>query len=211
MASKVEKAQMRVARIAANLFIRQGVAATSGSDIADAAGISERTLWRYFRTKEASVAPLFAATWQQYVKDFKSWPRNQSIEEHLAVRFDLKNMTEEDKSDGLLVVLLIAAMPNEPDLRSVWLMSYQGGEEDMCAIIGDRTGRSHQDFDVRLCAAAAVSAIRTIDETISVAAIRDGQEFTLSEVVSQVSRALRAVSSLPYCDPVVASPFGTES
>ncbi|MBK4217660.1 helix-turn-helix transcriptional regulator [Paracoccus caeni] len=209
--SRLEKSQLSVARAAARLFLEKGFAATSGSDIAEAVGISERTVWRYFRTKESCVAPLFELSSKQYAEDLRDWPRSAPIEEQFAERFDLHKISPEDSADGVLIVRLIAALPEEPDLRTTWLLSYDEGVEPMARIIGDRLDRSHREFEVRLCAAAVMAAIRTIDETISMAAIRDGQHFTTDEVVVQLSRAIRAVSNLPFCDPVVPKPFGDTS
>ena len=47
--------RLDIARHAVRLFRDDGVAATTGRDIATAAGVSERTLWRWFRAKEACV------------------------------------------------------------------------------------------------------------------------------------------------------------
>ena len=49
---------MDISRHAVRLFTEQGVAATSGEQIAQAAGVSERTFWRYFPHKESCVEPL---------------------------------------------------------------------------------------------------------------------------------------------------------
>ncbi|RZJ62480.1 MAG: TetR family transcriptional regulator [Acidovorax sp.] len=208
MIRRIETSRLTVARAAARLFAEQGVSATSGSDIAAAAGISERTVWRYFRNKESCVAPLFAQIWQRFYRELRAWPLAQPIEVHLANQFALDKHSPEEIADMVLVVRLIAALPDEPDLRSIWLHAYHDGEEEMAALIGDRLGRSHHDFDVRLCAAAVMGAVRTVDETISRAAVRDARAFTTTEVVAQMSRAIRAVSHLPFCDPVTPRPFG---
>ncbi len=205
---RIDAIQLAVSRHAARLILDQGFAATSGGQIAKAAGISERTLWRYFRNKESCLAPLFARSWQRFAEDLRQWPRSVSLEEHLADCFDLKNQSAEQIADSVLIVRLIAAFPDEPDLRSTWLMSYHDGEASLMAIIGDRLDRSHNDFDVRLCAAAVMAAVRTIDETVSLAAVRHRQTFTTAEVVTRMSRAIRAVSNLPFCDAVQPNPFG---
>jgi AcrR family transcriptional regulator len=208
--TRLESTQLSVARCAARLFLEKGFAATSGGDIAAAAGISERSVWRHFRNKESCVAPLFAQSWKRFALQLQHWPRDISLDAYLADCFDLEKQAAEQIADAILIVRLIATMPEEPDLRSVWLLSYHGGEEDMMAIIGDRLDRSRGDFEVRLCAAAVMSAVRTIDETISLAAVRYGQTFTTAEVVARMSRTIRAVSNLPFCDPVEPKPFGDD-
>ncbi len=205
-----DDARLAVSRQAARLFLERGVSGTSGDDIAEASGLSKRTVWRYFRTKESCVEPLFAQSWSRFALQLQRWPRNVSLEAHLAECFDLEKQSAEEIADGILIVRLIAAFPDEPDLRSTWLLSYHDGEEQMMAVIADRLDRLRNDFDVRLCAAAVMCAIRTIDETISLAAVRYGQTFTTAEVVARMSRAIRAVSNLPFCDPVVPKPFGDD-
>lgn len=200
--------RLAVARCAAKLFLDKGFAATSGSDIAAAAGLSERTIWRYFRNKESCVAPLYAKIWNGFAEQLSRWPREASIEDHLDTCYDLENQTSEEIADGVLMVRLIAAMPEEPDLRAFWLLSYHDGEDSMATVIADRLNRSKHDFEVRLCAAAVMGAVRTIDETISMAAMRDGQTFTRADLVARMSQAIRAVSNLPFCDPVRLRPFG---
>ena len=56
--SKTEEARLAVSRHAAELFWKHGVDGTSGDAIAEASGLSKRTVWRYFRSKEACVEPL---------------------------------------------------------------------------------------------------------------------------------------------------------
>lgn len=208
MLSRLDTARLSVARCAARLFLERGMAAATGGEIAEAAGISERTLWRYFRNKESCVAPLFERSSQRFAAQLRWWPHEASLEAHLMECFDLRKQSAEELADGILVVRLIAALPEEPDLRSVWLLSYRAEEEELTEIIADRLGRSRKDFDVRLCAVAAMGASRLVDETISAAAIRHGRKFTTEEVVARMGRAIRAVSNLPFCDPVEPRPFG---
>lgn len=208
MVTERENSCLAVSRHAARLFLERGVAGTSGDDIAAAAGLSKRTVWRYFRSKENCVEPLFLASHSGFLAKLKRWPREASIEAHLHECFRLDRKTPQEISDEVLIVRLIAIMPNEPALRGVWLMSCHETEEQMVAIIADRLDRSVNDFEVRLCAATVVAAIRIVDETISIAAITRSQKFTLEDVVDQMAKALRAASTLPICDPVVPDVFG---
>src|SRR5688500_16121626 len=60
--TKQAQARLTVSRLACALFWERGVAGTSGDDIAAAAGLSTRTIWRYFRSKESCVEPVLAKT-----------------------------------------------------------------------------------------------------------------------------------------------------
>lgn len=200
--------RLAVARQAAQLFLERGFSGTSGDDIAEACGLSKRTIWRYFRNKESCVAPLFDISWQGFAQQLQRWPRSLSIEEYLGRCSQITSYSPEDLVDKKLIIRMIASLNDEPDLRSIWLLSYHKGEEPMAAIIANRLDRSCNDFEVRLCASAVMVALRTVDETISLAAVRYGEAFTTAEVVAQMSRAIRALSNLPFCDPSEPRTFG---
>ncbi|MET3899526.1 AcrR family transcriptional regulator [Devosia sp. UYZn731] len=194
--------RLAIARLAARLFLANGVAATSGKDIAAAAGVSERTVWRHFRTKESCVEPLLSQSALRFTQHMLGWSRLISIEDHLSEVFALDRQSESDIQDGILIVRLVAILPKEPDLQATWLMASHLGERGLVDIIAARLDRSPDDFDIRLCAATVSAAMRVVDEDISLAAIERGEVFTLADVVSRMARAIRAASTLPFCDPL---------
>ena len=204
MTTEREEVRLTISRHAARLFLERGVAGTSGDDIAAAAGISTRTLWRYFRNKESCVEPVLFATNLRFTAKLRTWPRNVSIEEYLRSCLRHEAFTAEELADNALARHLAAMLPEEPALRAAWLMSVQVGEEDLIEVIADRLERSTKDAEVRLCAATVMAAIRVVDETISIARVRHGQTFTTEDLIDRLGRAIRAASTLPICDPVVS-------
>ena len=208
MSSYQDQARLAVGRHAARLFLEKGVGSTSGEDIAAAAGISTRTVWRYFRTKEACVEPLFAKSSIQFAAQLRQWPSGFAIEEYLASCIAFFAQTQEDLADGMLVVRLLARMPREPDLQAAWLAACHTGEQKMAEAIAHRLGRSAGDYEVRLCAATVTAAMRVVDETISIAAIEHGQVFTLPEIARRLAHAIREASTIDFCDPVIPNVFG---
>jgi len=197
-----EGAHIEVARSAARLFLAKGVAATSGDEIADAAGISKRTLWRYFRTKESCVGPLFALTSQHFATKLKNWPLNISVEQFLEISYDMSKIDAQEIADSILVVQLIARLEEEPALLEPWFMSSRITEEHLAEAIARRLELSATEFEVRLCAATVAAAMRIIDETASRAAVKYGQVPTVSETNDRLAQAIRRASTLPFCDPV---------
>ncbi len=195
--------KLEVSRMAATLFLERGFSGTSGDDIAEAAGLSKRTVWRYFRTKESCLEPLFNASALRFTSMLKDWPRKDSIETYLQKRLGTGERPPQEIADDVLAVRLIAMLPEEPALRSAWLMSAQTAEEELVAVIADRLELSLKDAEVRLCAATVTAAIRVVDETISMAAIKHGQTFTMQDVIDRLARSIRVASTLPICDPVI--------
>lgn len=84
MNDKQAQARLAVSRHACALFWERGVAGTSGDDIAAAAGLSTRTIWRYFRTKESCVEPVLARTVDRFIGMLQRWPLELSLADHLA-------------------------------------------------------------------------------------------------------------------------------
>ncbi|WP_398473157.1 TetR/AcrR family transcriptional regulator [Tardiphaga sp.] len=197
-----EDPRLTVSRHAAELFLDRGVTATSGDDIAAAAGLSKRTIWRYFRSKESAVEPLFTVSSLRFASQLSAWPLDASIEDYLHAVVRPQDQTPREIADDILAVRLVALLPKEPALRSAWLMSCHAAEEIIIAVVARRTGRRTTDFDVRLCGAAVMTALRIVDEDIATAAITDRRAFTLPEVIDRMAEAIRTASTLPICDPV---------
>nr|WP_255696854.1 TetR/AcrR family transcriptional regulator [Aurantimonas sp. HBX-1] len=184
------------------MFWKHGVDGTSGEMIAAAAGLSTRTIWRYFRSKEACVEPLLREGELRFVELLKGWPRELSIEAYLRSTMPTYLADEAAVRDGVAAARIVALLPKEPALRSAWLMACSQSEAEFVGIVASRARRLPDDFDVRLCAAAAMAGLRIVDETISAAAINDGRHFELTEVTERIAAAIRAASTLPICDPV---------
>ncbi|WAJ26129.1 TetR/AcrR family transcriptional regulator [Antarcticirhabdus aurantiaca] len=198
----MEEARLAVSRHAADLFWKHGVDGTSGDAIAEAAGLSKRTVWRYFRSKEACAEPLLLATELRFAAYLEAWPRSQSLEAYLLATMRAFVGDEQYVRDGVAAARLVAMLPKEPALRSAWLMACAQAEEQFVRVVAARTGRSPEEFDVRLCAATAMAALRLVDEEISSAAINGGRHFTLDELSGRIAAAIRVACTLPICDPV---------
>jgi AcrR family transcriptional regulator len=201
-----EGAHIDVARSAARLFLEKGVAGTSGDEIAEAAGISKRTLWRYFRTKESCIEPLLALTSQRFAAKLRNWPFDISVERFLEINYDMSKIEAQEIEDSKLVVHLIARLEEEPAFLEPWFMSTRTTEDLMAEVIAARLDLSPQDFEVRLCAATVAAAMRIIDETISRAAVKYGQVPTQAETNDRLAQVIRRASTLPFCDPVTPRP-----
>ena len=175
-----EATRVDIARAAVDLFTTRGVAATSADDIAAAAGISVRTLWRYFPTKESSVRPLLTAGIELTARALRDWPRGAP----------LASVLDDLAASGLVADLptllaLVRLTRTEPGLRAVWLRTHDDAEPVFAAALAARDGRSQDDLDVRLRAAMINAALR-----VAVEHHADDERAAEADVVATVRTAL---------------------
>ncbi|WP_017571389.1 TetR/AcrR family transcriptional regulator [Nocardiopsis halotolerans] len=156
-----EIVRMEIARAAVRLFTEHGVSGTTGDDIAHALGISTRTLWRYFPTKESCVRPLLTTGLDLVAASLRSCPPDSSLLEHLEREGLFGGGTpvmEESVAD------LIRMTRDEPALMAVWLEVHHAAESVFADIIADRTGAPVDGLTVRVQAAALNAALRLASE-----------------------------------------------
>ncbi len=200
--SRREDARLQVSRHAARLFWEKGFDATSGDDIAAAAGISTRTVWRYFRSKEACVEPVLKVGELRFAAVLKQWPGTESIEGFLARSMAAFVSDDAGIRDSIAAIRILALLHREPALRSAWLMACHEAEMEIVGVVAGRASRSADDFDVRLCAASITAAMRLVDEEISSAVINDGLHVSSEDATARIISAIRAGATLPICDAV---------
>lgn len=200
--SRLDDARLDVSRHAARLFWEKGFDATSGDDIAAAAGISTRTVWRYFRSKEACVEPVLKVSELRFAALLKQWPKTESIDTFLARSMTAFASDDAFIRDSIAAVRILAVLHREPALRSAWLMACHAAEIELVSVIAGRVSRAVGDFDVRLCAASVTAAMRLVDEEISSAVINDGLRVSSEDATARIISAIRAAATLPICDAV---------
>lgn len=156
-----EIVRTQIARAAVRLFTENGVSGTTGDDIAHALGISTRTLWRYFPTKESCVRPLLTTGLEHMAERLRACPADTPLLEFLERErfFDGEPQVMEGP-----VADLIRMTRSEPALMAVWLEVHHAAESVFARIIADRTGEPADGLPVRVQAAALNSALRLAAE-----------------------------------------------
>ncbi|MFJ5223742.1 TetR/AcrR family transcriptional regulator [Streptomyces sp. NPDC088400] len=199
--------RLEISREAARLFWEQGVAATSGDQIAEAVGLSTRTIWRHFRSKESCAEPIVMQGVVTLMSVLRAWPRQSSLEDHLAA--ELARLRHEtppvDLADEMLAMKMIRLADTEPALRTAWLMACDQTERELGVIIGGRLERPADDLEVRIHAAAAAAAVRVLEEHIGAAALAgaDLSEFTDMRVLARrYAQEIRRATGGVVGDPV---------
>ncbi|MGH3313258.1 MAG: TetR/AcrR family transcriptional regulator [Streptomyces sp.] len=164
-----QQQRLEISRLAVRLFREQGVAATSGDQIASAAGVSERTLWRYFRSKESCIEPLLTKTIDAFEAVLRTWPPELELAEHLRAAYT--PVLDSTWPDLDAVFGLVRMTHAEPVLRATHLALGERVESVFVDVLAERTGMPVHTLEVRMRAAALSSALRAAtDHLVSVTA-----------------------------------------
>jgi AcrR family transcriptional regulator len=184
------EARLDVSRHACTLFWEKGVAATSGDDIAAAAGLSTRTIWRYFRSKESCVEPVLAKSLHRFIGVLDRWPPDLSLGQHMLADAVDHPFSEQDVVDEVSAMRIASMTAAEPALRTAYLMVHDEMERGFIPVIARRLGLAEDDLTVRLCAAATTGALRVVDEDVSTAVVVHGTQVGQQEVLELIDRAI---------------------
>jgi AcrR family transcriptional regulator len=184
------------------MFWERGVPGTSGDDIAAAAGLSTRTIWRYFRTKESCVEPLLARSADRFIAILHRWPHELSLAEHLAADGIAHPLTPQDIEDEVSAMRIATMTSSEPALRTAYLMVHDQMEQGFIPVVADRLQLDEDDLTVRLFAAAVTGAFRVVDEDVSRAVIVDKKAVSQEETLSLIDRAIREATNGRLGGPV---------
>ncbi|MFD3486608.1 TetR/AcrR family transcriptional regulator [Streptomyces sp. NPDC058665] len=151
--------RLEIARAAVGLFIAQGVAATTGEQIGQAVGVSARTVWRYFPTKESCVRPLFSSGIDAIAAALRQWRPGRPLEE----AFD-HVWTPDVVVPGPDVGALLRLTRTEPGLRAVWLRTHDEAEPAFARALAERAGLPSDDVRPAIWAAMLNAALRAAVE-----------------------------------------------
>lgn len=159
------KAEIRleIARAAVELFVAQGVAATTGEQIGEAVGVSARTVWRYFPSKESCVSPLFSEGIGLIAALLREWAPDQPLEQLFdrTLAIELGIFAGPDRPT---VGDLVRLTRSEPGLRAVWLQTYDEAEPAFARALAERAGLPHGGFESAIRAAMFNAALRAAVE-----------------------------------------------
>lgn len=198
------QARLEVSRLACELFWEKGIAATSGDEIASAAGLSTRTIWRYFRSKESCVEPVLAKSADRFLASMRRWPPELSLSEHLAADMIAYPLSERDIVDERSAMRIATLSVSDPALRTSYLMVHDYMEKGLIPVFAERLKLPDSDLTVKLYAAAVTAAFRVVDEEVSVAVIVRKEKFTQEEGLELMDRAISDATNGRLGGPVTS-------
>jgi AcrR family transcriptional regulator len=147
----------------------------SAEDIAELAGVSPRTFYRYFPTKEAAVVPVLDPNVALFAQSLQARPPEEDLFTALCRAY--AHAAASDPVRRRETSALVRIFLDVPTLRERWLDSMRSNEEQLAPVIHARAGGRLDELEARLTAAAVVAAVRIPlelsdhqDEPIDVAA-----------------------------------------
>lgn len=151
-----DRQALEASRAVVGLYLKEGTAELSVRRLAEHAGLSERTFYRTFPTKEDTIRPYVEAGLHHVVVQVRDAPAGRPLREVLI-----------DAHAGLLdaasahggAVFLELLRQNEP-LRAVWLKVITDAEVAFAEVIAERLGVAPGSVQARLAGAAVVTAGR---------------------------------------------------
>lgn len=153
--SRKEQIRLEIAMAAVRLFTEHGLDGTSVAQIAEAVGVSARTLWRYFPSKEACAAPLLSFGLDRFTEMLGDWPADRPLVE---AADDTGWFSDTSATRLLLVLDLLRLTCTEPALDGVWTRCYSEAVRPLAAVLADRLGLPPDDLRAKVKASMLLAA-----------------------------------------------------
>jgi AcrR family transcriptional regulator len=159
---KKQQTKQALQEQALRLFLARGYEATTVDDIAEAAGVSPRTFFRYFPTKEEVL--IKDPYDRRFLDVFVARPPEEPIVESIrvAMRAALPPMTS---AEAEVMLMRTRLMFESPELSAQMWCHYAEAEAMLAAVIGQRLGQSASNLIVQAAAAASFAALRVAIQT----------------------------------------------
>lgn len=195
-----QRQRLDVSRHAVRLFAAHGVAATTGEQIARAAGISERTLWRLFRSKDSCVEPLLTTMVDAFQAAVRAWPRGVALAEHLRTTYTPLIGTP-SASDVDAVLQVVRMTRYEPALRATYLLLQERAEATLAEVLAERLGEDLDSLAVQVRAATLGAVLRVATDRLARAAGAGLTRDALDEHREQLADAIGRITDEPPDPP----------
>ncbi|KJK59997.1 TetR/AcrR family transcriptional regulator [Saccharothrix sp. ST-888] len=195
-----------IALAAARLFAEHGAEGAEGTpdaagaegitaeEIARASGVSLRTFYRYFRTKEDAVAPLLANGVRHWLDELADGPRELPVPQALerSARIALTAAPGRPAVALDLVRGILRTARHDPDLLAVWHRVHHDSELELARVLADLAGTDADPLELRLVAAAANTGMRVAMESWAASEAPPGEAAGLAaRCISELTAGLR--------------------
>jgi AcrR family transcriptional regulator len=156
-----QQTRAEIAEAAAELFVDRGFEATTIEEIAAAAGISQRTFFRYFPRKEDIVMASGETGVKRLALQLEARPRKEPLEEAMRAAIDA---ALEEADEGPLHRMRMTLMAKVPALRARWLEEARAAQDVLAEVVARRLGVDASSVQPRLVAASYAAMTQTVWE-----------------------------------------------
>lgn len=175
----------QVLAVAWDLFVQQGYDATTVDEIAAAVGMSQRSFFRYFSSKEDVVLEKFEAVGTMLAEELANRPASENAWAALRRAFDvIIRPAEHDPRQGLVLLRIIG---QSPALRARVIEQQNNWQELLAPLVAERMESPVSDLGPAALTAAALACL----VVANAAWLRvDGTE-PLGQILDETMRAVR--------------------
>lgn len=160
---KKQATRVALGEAALRLSLRHGVENVTVEQIADEADIALRTFFNYFSSKEEAVMATLSAAAQELIAQFRARPRTETVlrafREAVLTVMSQSDVTSRD------FIRAFQLIRSTPTLVPQQLAVLAAQEKALAEAIAEHTGQPAEDVYPRLCAAAALTALRVVLDT----------------------------------------------
>lgn len=153
-----ERTRADIASQALRLFTAEGFDAVTVDDIAAAAGVSRRTFFRYFDTKEDALLPEDSSRLPRLRRALAGRPEHEGPVD--AVRAAILDLAEDYDTDGEEFLLRAELVLATPSVHARGLEHQAAWEEAIRHFAATRMGRADTELLPTLLAATCMAALR---------------------------------------------------
>ena len=162
------------------MFAREGYDGVSAEAIAEEAGVSLRTFYRYFTGKDAVLSPIVTDGLDELAERLAARPAPERLA--TALHNAYQEITPQQGQEGVRV--LICLFLDVPALRAQWLEDLRKIEAALIPVVHKRARRPLTDYHAELSAAAAVTGLRVALERAARSAPPASPADTLREALA---------------------------
>jgi AcrR family transcriptional regulator len=166
--------EFTIAHEALRLFLERGVDATTVADIAAAAGVSPRTYWRHFSSKESAIRPFLDHGLRDAVERMSGLTPGSALSEGWA-----GESTLDDAALGT-IVSLVRMVQHELGLRAVWLQAHHDAALAFVPLVARHLSVSPESLEAQVTSAELNAALATAVEHFT---LRNVEGLSLNETI----------------------------
>jgi AcrR family transcriptional regulator len=177
--------RLEIAEIALRLFAQDGYAHVTTEQIAEEAGVSLRTFYRYFAAKDEVLGPIVDERVGRFVDALADRPAEESLV--AAVPHALNSVTAAAQRATANQMPVAQVFAEAPALHARWLQDLRQVEQALVPVVYARLGSSCTENQAQVTAAVIITALRLAFERSVADGSNESLIAELGEILSYTS------------------------